>query len=566
MKELIKRLKSLPLLTLELWVASLLISILGLSSPVFVIQVLRRYVTSGITSTLITLTTGVLVAIAMEFAFRLIRLSLARGLNLKADAELSADVFDTFTHARTGALENIPPVQRREITNHLNTVLNAYNPANIVSVFDIPFALLYVMAIFFLKPAIAVIVTGFLITGFILSMAHHFFQRQPQKDMRRVTAGNNSIVNSVIQASDSVRSFNAAGFLKKAWMQYQMVLSKIKQRNIAHQGVLKSSAGSLQALMNVCVMAAGAVYAVHGEMSVAAMIGANILASRAMGPIIRFAQLGSVFVNAGQSLDILDNFCRIPRETEHGTSLKKFSGKIELSDLSFRFTRAFGPVFESVSFVLNPGSLLVVTGTNGAGKTTMARLLTGLLFPVQGNILIDGIDLRQVMLKWWRQQIIYIPQEPMFFDGTIQENIITNNPGIDEEDFNKILVKSGLRRFLDTSPAGIKTILINGGKNLAPGIRRRIAIARALVTDGQLVVIDEPSEGMDPEGIGYMFQVITECIQRKKTLIIFSHNPDILQGHGIRLDLNIKPVPRLTLPGTATHVSQIKRPVNENLH
>ncbi|MCK5311520.1 MAG: ATP-binding cassette domain-containing protein [Desulfobacteraceae bacterium] len=564
MKELVKRLKSLPLLSSELVLASLFISILGLSSPIFVIQVLRRYVTSGIDSTLITLVTGVLVAIAMEFAFRQVRLRLARGLNLRPDAELSAKVFSTLTDARTGAIESVPPVQRREITGHLNTVLQAYNPVNFVSILDIPFAFLYVIAIFFLKPMLAIIVILFLTIAFVFSIINHLLQKEPQKNMQQAIAKNNSLANTVLQASDSVRSFNAAKFLKEIWGKQQGLSNILKRRMVILQGLSQSITASLQALMNVAVIAVGAVYAVQGEMSVAALIGANILASRALAPIIRFAQLGPIFINARQSLDLLENFCKIPREMKQGTALKNFAGKIELSDVAFRFGRASTPLFESASLVLNPGGLLVVTGSNGTGKTTLARLFMGLLVPVRGNLFVDGIDLRQILPYWWRQQIIYMPQEPVFFDGTIKENLLTNNSDIEEDALAHILEKAGLRKFLDEGQAGLETLLINGGKNLALGIRRRIALARALITDGQLVIIDEPAEGLDLDGVTLMFKMITEFAQSRKTMILFSHNPNILKGHGSRLDLNVKPVPKLTFAQNMTVPTE--RLSEEGLH
>ena len=148
------------------------------------------------------------------------------------------------------------------------------------------------------------------------------------------------------------------------------------------------------------VIATGATLVVKGEFSVGAMIGANILASRALMPITRFAQLGEVFAKARQSLELIREFTRLPLEPRTGSAKSKYSGALELRDVAFAFPNASGPLFESVNLSLAPGAVVVVTGGNGTGKTTMARILVGLLDPTRGQIFADGLDLRQAVPEW----------------------------------------------------------------------------------------------------------------------------------------------------------------------
>lgn len=282
-----------------------------------------------------------------------------------------------------------------------------------------------------------------------------------------------------------------------------------------------------------------------GQLDVGSMIGINILAARALQPISRFSQLGAQLAKARQAIDTFEKLAKVPREATSGSALRSYSGRIEFRDLAFAFPGNASPLFESLSLKLEAGQVLVVTGGNGTGKTTLARLIMGLLDPIRGQVLVDGLDLRQVAPEWWRRQVIFLPQEPALLNATVEENLRVNNPDIETSTLNRIIDACGLRRFLDESAKGFETPVVDNGWRLSEGIRRRLALARALATDGQLVLIDEPTEGLDVEGCNAMRQILGALAQRGKTVIITSHGGDVIKGRHTILDLNVKPIPEL---------------------
>jgi ATP-binding cassette subfamily C protein LapB len=173
----------------------------------------------------------------------------------------------------------------------------------------------------------------------------------------------------------------------------------------------------------------------------------------------------------------------------------------------------------------------------------------GLLEPIRGEILVDGLDLKQVAPEWWRRQVVFLPQNPALLNATIEENLKINDPDIGTNDLTRIVNACGLRRFLDESPRGYETPVIDNGWRLSEGIRRRLALARALTTNGMLVLIDEPTESLDAEGCAAIHQILGSLAQKGRTIIVMSHDRNIVKGPHVVVDLNVKPVPAIAGPG-----------------
>ncbi len=193
---------------------------------------------------------------------------------------------------------------------------------------------------------------------------------------------------------------------------------------------------------------------------------------------------------------------------------------------------------------------MIITGPNGSGKSTLARIILGLIDPGHGKIRLDGIDLNQINPRWWRRQVTYLPQEPYFLEGTIRDNILMSNPDLDDNNFEEILEKADLKTFLDRSEKGAEALITNCGLDLSLGIRRRIALARALANDGKIVLLDEPTEGMDPWGCSVIYKLMNDFIKSQKTVIVVSHDQYILKGAKYILNLETKPIPSLLRKGT----------------
>lgn len=545
MLELLKRLSARPGVTTELMIATLFTNLLALASPLFVIQVLNRYVTFGVDGTLHTLVIGVLIAIVLEFGFREIRMRLAQGLAIKPDEALALAVFGTITSAKSMALDQVPPGVRRQAISGVDAIQQAYNGPNIGTVVDVPFALLFLGALYFLSPVLAFIASGFVLAMLALGLIAMYTNRGPAAQMQQVAARGNMLVGSAIDAADTVRAFNAGGYLRQAWQNHIRQAHELFHKMATSRGMMQSLNQTFVALTTVCIIGVGATYVVAAELDTGALIGSNILAARALMTVSRYAFLGESFAKARQSLGMAQQIGRLPVEPHEGAALAGYEGRISLQDLSFGFPNNQTPVFESLTVDLEPGAVLIVAGGNGTGKTTLSRLIVGLIEPTRGRILVDGLELQQVAPEWWRTQVSYLPQEPTFLNMTIMENLKTANPNADEAGINTVINAVGLRRYISETKDGFEAVIEKNGADLALGIRRRLALARALITDGKLIILDEPTGGLDAEGCQAVYQVMNQLSSQGKTIIACSHDPKIVNAAKFILDLNHKPVPRL---------------------
>jgi ATP-binding cassette, subfamily C, bacterial LapB len=546
MKDLFQRLKSMPLISSELILASIFINILALASPLFVLQVLNRYVSQGVDATLLTLVSGVLIAISLEFALRQARLRLARGVNVVPDELVALKSFGILTRAKVKDLEEVPVGTRREMVNGVAAVETAFNANNITTILDVPFSLIFIFVIYLMEPTIALIVACFIIVVFGIGLFSNVSAKGKTAELQEASGEGSALLGTVTRESDTLRAFNAGEYLRTAWSKHTSHIQKLRRDITAKQALVQTVNQTANGLLSVAVIGIGATLVVIGDLDVGTMMSANILAARALQPISKFSQLATTFAKARQSLDLILKFDTMPEELDSGAHMAQYKGGLEFRDLAFAFSKDATPLFESLNVKLTPGSVLVVTGSNGSGKTTIARLLSGLLDSTRGQILVDGIDLQQVSTQWWRRQITYLPQEPALINTTIEKNLRINNPGMKPEHLDLIIEASNLRKFLDESKDGLDTQIVQNGWRLSEGIRRRIALARALATQGKLIIIDEPTESFDSEGCAAVRTVLGQLVKQGNTVVIMTHDINSVTGPHTLLDLNEKPKPKIT--------------------
>lgn len=545
MAEFWQRFRSDTRLAWELGLASFLISILGLTSAIYSIQVLNRYLALGIDATLITITLGSLIALSLELVLRSVRHSIAQWVCARADETLSEAAFATASRSLYAAYDLIPAAQRREILAGVGSIQQTFNATNLAAILDSPFALLYLLVLGFLSPTILILVLVFMLLVAIVTLSIFSAAARPSEELAKTAASQGARQATLATHPELVRAFRAHQHLGQDWQTGHREQSLLRQAVTAVQNFSGNAGYAFTVLMGFLVMGMGAREVFAGRLDVGSLIGVNILAGRALGSFTRLLQLAEPVARANRALESLGQLARLPMERKEGMSLPGWSGQIGFEDCAFSYPRQPTPLIESLDFSMNGGGVVAVTGANGSGKTTFSRLLAGLQEPTRGRITLDGMDLRQLLPDWWRSQLIYLPQEPAFFDGSLRDNLAILRPDILDEDLLGLCRELGLANYLDTTPDGLLMTVRNSGTQIPVGIRRRLALVRALAGNGRLVILDDPTEGVDAAGCQAIAAVLNRLVREQKTIFVMSNEAFIISAAQAVIDLNQKPCPRI---------------------
>jgi ATP-binding cassette subfamily C protein LapB len=353
------------------------------------------------------------------------------------------------------------------------------------------------------------------------------------------------MVSSAWTGADAVRAFGGRELYRKQWKRRMAEVDMGRRRADDGREFGQGLTGGASVLVRVGIYAVGARLVVEGELTFAALIGASILGSYAVQKITAFVQTWPAMSQATTAKARLDEFFSLPLEETSGRVPESYNGGVELRGVSYAFPGSVKPLYADLSVRLEPGQVMAVAGPNGSGKTTFMRLVAGLLSPTAGGVYVGGLDLAEVDADWWRRRLMYMPQEPTFVSAGLRENLVSANPDMDQDALNNVVRDADLRHFVDSSPQGMETSLAGGGANLPLGTRKRLALARALCTGDTLMLLDEPTEGLDAEGRNAVYRVMNRLAGEGKAIIAVTSDPNILKGAGLVLDLGAGPVPKV---------------------
>ena len=521
--------------------ASLLVNLLALATPIYVIQVLQRYIAYGVVSTLITLFFGIIFIVIFEFFFKNIRHRMTRQYELE-NVIYSNQILNKLVTIKTQIYEVSKNIKNNIINHHLVTIQNTYTASNILTIIDVPFTLIFLLALFLIHYQVGLITLFFMAVPFLINKV--LSERVHKFSQQSTIESNNTfrLFDNVLNRNSTIKYFNILSYINKSW---NFIANKIanNRENLESEKNLMTSLSSLTAsLLTIFVIAWGAVLAVDGQISVGALIGANILASRALAPINRFVLLQDNLAKMNESYVELNKLNNFQSEKIEGREIKNLKGEIRLEDIAFKYPDQKNPVFESLNLEIKPGQIAAVTGNNGSGKTTLIKGLAGLLEFSRGRFFLDNIEVAQFYESWYRKNLIYSPQEPEFVDASLKDNLIGDNK-VTQENLIQVLKEVKLIDFVNSDTQGINKILEARDTQLPLGIRKRIAMARALINDGALVFLDEPTEGLDSEGNEAVVELIKKFKKQKKSIVVATNNQKIIDLSEFLIDLNAKPKP-----------------------
>jgi len=400
-----------------------------------------------------------------------------------------------------------------------------------VALIDLPFVIFFVLIIYLLGgPYVALV--PFAAIPLIVGMGL-FLQKPLEKVIKESlheSALKNALLFETIIGLETIKVQAAEGHTQRSWEELTEKASRtsVKSRQIA--AFAQNWAMFVQQMVSVGIVIVGVYQISAGSLSMGGLIACVILSGRAMAPLAQVSGLMTRMNQSRQALDQLDDLMKKPVERpagKHFVTMPHVKGQVEFRDVVFNYPGQAVPALNHLSFVIEPGEKVGVIGAVGSGKTTLERLLINLYEPTSGSVQIDGSDVRQIDPGDLRRSVGAVQQSPQLFFGSVRQNITMGHETAPDSAVLRAAELSGVMEFLRDSEAGLDTQVGERGEALSGGQRQAVAIARSLLYDPPILVLDEPTASMDPASENRLRKRL-DMLCKEKTTILITHKGSML--------------------------------------
>ncbi|NQY42854.1 MAG: type I secretion system permease/ATPase [Legionellales bacterium] len=521
-------LKSYPIYS-EVLVASLLVNMFALASPLFVMNVYDRVVPNNAIETLWVLAIGIFIVYSFDIIMKMLRGYFIDSASKRIDAELSSTIFERILGIK---LSNLP-----KSVGTLSNMVYSFEgfrdfitSSTISLLIDLPFVSIFIFIIWYLAGSLAlvpliiaplVILSGYFIQMPINNLIQHSY---------RISAEKQAALLESLHGIETIKSLSAEGIQQRKWETITCQGAVINEKLRYYNNLSSNVCMFFQSLATVILVIFGVYKIAAGDLTMGALIASTILTGRAISPMTQVARLMTRYQQSITALHSIDELMKLPVERPKGkTPLQRpqAKGKIEFLNVEFSYPNQKLAALNKISFKINPGEKVGIVGKVGSGKSTIEKLIAGLYEPTNGKILLDDTELKQLDKSEVRRQIAYVSQEIILFYGTMRENIALQAPYVNDSEILKAAQFSGINDFIRLHPDGFDMQIEEGGKNLSGGQKQMIAIARAFLHSPPLILLDEPTSAMDDKS-SLFFKRMLQNELKDNTLILVTHRSDML--------------------------------------
>lgn len=319
-----------------------------------------------------------------------------------------------------------------------------------------------------------------------------------------------------------IKGFNAEKQEVKTFEEGVTRLFENVKKSLTSTSLVTSSATFLLGLASTGIMGIGGYMIINGELTLGDFVSFTLLLGFMIAPIVQMSNIGSQLTEAFAGLDRTEEIMNMQPEddgTVRTVKIPKIKGDIKFENVSFAYEQE-KDVVKSISFDAPVGSVTALVGTSGSGKSTIAGLAASFLNPDQGTIYVDGEDLSKVSLESYRSQLGVVLQDDFLFEGTIRENILFPRPNASEEALTSAVKAAHVNEFTDRFDDGLNTTIGERGVKLSGGQKQRIAIARAILSDPRVLILDEATSNLDTESESYIQESLATLMKGRTSFVI----------------------------------------------
>ncbi|TPM48521.1 type I secretion system permease/ATPase [Mesorhizobium sp. B2-2-3] len=511
--------------------SAVFINLLAIASPIFTMNVYDRILPNKAISTLWVLAIGIGAVILFDLLLKTSRASLIDYAGRKADLRISYMLFEKVLNSSLAARPGSTGEYANRVTQY--EFVREFFTSNTISVFiDTAFVFVFLLVIYAIGGWLVMIPALAFVASVIVGLVT---QRRIGK---RVAASMNeasqrqALLVESISTLETIKSLRAEAYLLRKWGEHSKNASntseKIKQLSAAAGNITQA----IQQLVTVALVVAGAYAFSEGHVSTGAIIGTVMLASRAVAPLGQIAITLSRLRQAMLSLRMVNSIMAQPEDRPDTVGFVNRpirNGAMVFRNVGFTYPGSENEVLTGLNFSVKPGERIGIIGRIGSGKTTMGRLIGRLFLPSSGELLLDGIDIRQYHPSEIRAAVGIVAQANDLFSGTIKENLLMACPEATDEQIVEAAKAAGVDDFVSRHPRGYDMNVGERGTNLSGGQRQTMAIARLLLTKPKVVFLDEPSGSMDLASERQLIKQLKVAFDRNTTLIVSTHRFSMLE-------------------------------------
>jgi ATP-binding cassette subfamily C exporter for protease/lipase/ATP-binding cassette subfamily C protein EexD len=503
---------------------SFCINLLFLVPAIFTLQVFDRVITSHSQETLLVLLVGTAVALAILLMLDYVRYRLQGVVANMVDERLSPPV----VHAIVARTARAPQGVRTEGIRDVTALRNVFSANGMIALFDAPWVVVYVVVIWAFHPALGL--GAALAASLMLGLAwlNDRLSRSALEELQKEGRRASQYVEGSLRNADVLQALGMTERLLERWRKLQNQVAALQTDASRSGTAFTALTRCLRQAIQILMLALGAYLVLVGEASAGVMIATTILLGRAVQPV---EQLVSSWRLLSDGRAAYGRLQELSAEFDSGkaqpVSLPRPEGRLTVEAVSFRAPGAEKLILANISLALAAGESLAVIGPSAAGKSTLARLLTGVWAPTQGTVRLDGAD-----VAYWPRPDLgpwvgYVPQDVELFDGSVADNIARLGT-VDSEAVVAAAKRANAHEMILTLPQGYDTPVDEQGLRLSPGQRQRVALARALYGDPRLVVLDEPNSNLDGAGEIALAQALSGLRAEGVTTVVITHRPSLI--------------------------------------
>jgi len=511
-----------------LW-ASLLVNLFILATPLFTKNVYNRVIPNSANETLIAFAIGIIFIYILDLFVKFTRAYMLELAGKKSDIIMSSIIFEKVLDLKMSAHPNSVGSFSSNLKD-FEAVRAFFTTATMTALIDLPFSLIFLAVIYYLGGYLVFVP----IVTMVLILSYALIIRKPLQEAidssHAASAKKSGILVETLQNIETVKTMRMSGKIQWKW---EEITGEIANKNLKSR-IMSSSIPSITGFfvqINTVLIVVFGVFMIENlQLTMGGLIAIMILTSRTVAPIGQAASLITNYADAKTSYNILNEIISRPMERPENKEFvrrEKPKGKIEFKDVSFTYPGAEIPALDKVSFTINPGEKVAIIGRIGSGKTTISKLILKLYEPTSGMILIDDIDIGQIDPADLRSYIGYVPQDIHLFDGTIKDNIVSSERYPHPEDILHATQVSGAEDFIKTHPLGYDMPIGERGVGLSGGQRQSVGIARVILQDNSIMVMDEPTNAMDQTTEANLLKNF-ETELRDKTMILITQKLTLL--------------------------------------